>query len=242
MKLPTLTPLAIIFAGLTSIVQADTISKQTDSHHAIFEEKMGALTVTLPDERPLGLSVIERLTTPDKNGVTSNTKERTSNASLNNEQFNFSKVSNHQIYFGEWWNPTSQADNNPSRTMFYIGDSDSRTLPRQDVIYAVRGINNYDGTNLLSGDLTASFSSAAPRLTGSLSSGFLEVSLQANINAADASFKGSAEALNPSNRQVLSSGDTQGHFFVNDTVTALAGFAQFKEKELNTVFGGSVKK
>ncbi|WP_262381042.1 MULTISPECIES: Slam-dependent surface lipoprotein [unclassified Pseudomonas] len=175
----------------------------------------------------------------DANGVSTITTAMMppSHSTLGN--FDFKQVANQQVYYGEW--SQTGANNDPTRVVYYSGDTTGRVLPTASVTYAVQGINNYSGANVLSGDLTASFGTAAPTLVGSLSNSTLKVQLVANINTADASFAGNAAARDAVTNASLSTGTTQGSFFGAGATASLAGIAKFTDRNYDTAFGGVAK-
>ncbi len=252
MKSFNYTVLAVALFGLTGIAQAATSSAQSYEDAIIVDGTQGAGTPNHPgaDGQPavgvkafyngakVPFSGLKGMVATDANGVTTITPAMmpASHSALGN--FDFKQVASQQVYFGEW--SQNGATNDPTRAVYYSGDTSGRVLPTANVTYAVQGINNYSGANLLSGDLTASFGTAAPKLTGMLSNNNLKVALNANINTATASFSGNASALNASNA-LLSSGTTQGSFFGAGATASLAGIAKFENRNYDTAFGGARK-
>lgn len=142
--------------------------------------------------------------------------------------FNFAKVGAGDVWFGEWSDGTSS---NSNRAVYYVGDSSNTTLPASGTAtYAVKGVNQYNGSNHLTGSFTANFNTNI--LSGNIANSNLKVGVNAVINATTASFAGQAKA----NDSTI--GFTQGHFFGADAA-ALAGFAKFTDSNLNTAFGGT---
>ena len=184
----------------------------------------------------VGFSNLKSMVPADGKGVTTITPAMmpTSHAALGN--FDFKQVSTQQVYFGEW--SQNGTNNDPTRAVYYSGDTTGRVLPTTNVTYAVQGISNYSGANLLSGELTASFGAASPTLTGNLANGALKVQLAANIDKSTAAFSGAAAALNPTTNAQLSSGTTQGSFFGAGATASLAGIAKFANRNYDTAFGG----
>ncbi|WP_432755788.1 Slam-dependent surface lipoprotein [Pseudomonas sp. WMBT8] len=187
----------------------------------------------------VAFSGLKGMAATDANGVSTITTAMMppSHSTLGN--FDFKQVANQQVYYGEW--SQTGANNDPTRVVYYSGDTTGRVLPTASVTYAVQGINNYSGANVLSGDLTASFGTAAPTLVGSLSNSTLKVQLVANINTADASFAGNAAARDAVTNASLSTGTTQGSFFGAGATASLAGIAKFTDRNYDTAFGGVAK-
>ncbi|WP_330110566.1 Slam-dependent surface lipoprotein [Methylophaga thalassica] len=143
--------------------------------------------------------------------------------------FDFAKVSGEEVYFGEW--SQNGTTNDPTRVVYYSGDDTGTTMPTTGTAaYTVKGINNYNGSNLLTGTLNANFGTG--NLSGSMSRTGLSIAINASINSADASFSGAALA----NSSTL--GTTEGHFYGADAA-ALAGIAKFANRDYDTAFGGA---
>ncbi|HWD34495.1 Slam-dependent surface lipoprotein [Pseudomonas caricapapayae] len=253
MKSFNYTVLAVALFGLAGVAQAATSSGQSYDNAIVVDGTQGAGTPNHPSANGIpavgvkafhngakvAFSGLKGMVASDANGVTTITPAMmpASHSALGN--FDFKQVAAQQVYFGEW--SQNGATNDPTRTVYYSGDTAGRVLPTASVTYAVQGINNYSGANLLSGDLTASFGTASPTLTGSLSNGALKVALAANINTANASFSGAAQALNPTTNAQLSTGTTQGSFFGAGANASLAGIAKFANRNYDTAFGGARK-
>lgn len=148
--------------------------------------------------------------------------------------FNFAKVSNANVYFGEWSQTGASGDS--SRTVYYVGDDTGTSVPTSGTAtYSVAGINDYSGSNLMSGTFTANFGTNS--LTGSLSNSSLAVNIGSasfdsagNISSTTATANGSAG--------VATGGQVSGNFFGNDAA-ALAGIATFSNRDYDTAFGGT---
>lgn len=252
MKVFNYTVLAIALLGLAGVAQADSASGQSYSG-AIVVGGTGAATPNHPSSpgvpavgvtafyngAKVPFSGLKGMVATDAKGVTSITPAMMPASHSALGHFDFKQVAAQQVYFGEW--SQNGTHNDPTRVVYYSGDTAGRVLPTASVTYAVQGINNYTGANLLSGDLTASFGTASPTLSGSLSNSALKVALVANINTANASFSGAAQALNPSTNAELSKGTTQGSFFGAGANASLAGIAKFTDRNYDTAFGGVSK-
>lgn len=252
MKAFNVSVLAVALLGLAGVAQADTASGQSYTGAIVVGGAQGNST-NHPGEAgapavgvsafyngtKVAFSGLKGMVAADPHGVTTITTAMMppSHATLGN--FDFKQVSTQQVYFGEW--SQNGTNNDPTRVVYYSGDTTGRVLPTTNVSYAVQGISNYSGGNLLSGDLTASFGAAAPTLTGNLANGALKVQLAANIDKSTAAFSGAALALNPTNNAQLSKGTTQGSFFGAGAAASLAGIAKFENRNYDTAFGG-VKK
>ena len=253
MKTFNYTVLAVALLGLAGVVQADVSSGQSYSGTIVVEGTGGTGTVNHPGTpgqpavgvlafyggAKVGFSGLKGMVATDANGVTTITPAMmpASHAALGN--FDFKQVATQQVYYGEW--SQNGTHNDPTRVVYYSGDTTGRVLPTANVTYAVQGINNYSGANVLSGDLTASFGTASPTLTGSIANANLRVAVNANINTTTAAFSGSAAALNPTTNGLLSTGTTQGSFFGAGSTASLAGIAKFANRDYDTAFGGVAK-
>ena len=143
--------------------------------------------------------------------------------------FDFAKVSGEEVYFGEW--SQNGTTNDPTRVVYYSGDDTGTTMPTTGTAaYTVKGINNYNGSNLLTGTLNANFGTG--NLSGTMSRTGLSIAINASINSADASFSGYAVA----NSSAI--GTSEGHFYGADAA-ALAGIAKFANRDYDTAFGGA---
>lgn len=152
-----------------------------------------------------------------------------SHAALGN--FDFAQVSGQEVYFGEW--SQNGTTNDPTRVVYYSGDDTGTTMPTTGTAaYTVKGINNYNGSNLLTGTLNANFGTGS--LSGAMSRTGLSVAINATINSADASFSGTANAFDGT----PVSGTSEGHFY-GAGAAALAGIAKFSNRDYDTSFGGA---
>ena len=253
MKTFNYTVLAVALLGLAGVAQADTSSGQSYTGTIVVEGSSGTGSTNHPGTAgqpsvgvlafyggaKVGFSGLKGMVATDANGVTTITPAMmpASHAALGN--FDFKQVASQQVYYGEW--SQNGTNNDPTRVVYYSGDNTGRVLPTTNVTYAVQGINNYSGANVLSGNLTASFGTASPTLTGSLSNSALRVGISANINTATAGFSGTAAAVNPTNNALLSTGTTQGSFFGAGSTASLAGIAKFDNRNYDTAFGGIAK-
>ncbi len=253
MKTFNYTVLAVALLGLAGVAQADVSSGQSYTGTIVVEGSSGTGSANHPGSAgqpavgvlafyggaKVGFSGLKGMVATDTNGVTTITPAMmpASHAALGN--FDFKQVASQQVYYGEW--SQNGTDNDPTRVVYYSGDNTGRVLPTATVTYAVQGINNYSGANVLSGDLTATFGNAAPTLTGSIANSTLRVGVNANISTSDASFAGSATARNATTNALLSNGTTKGNFYGAGTTASLAGIAQFTNRNYDTAFGGVAK-
>ncbi|MEH6490643.1 Slam-dependent surface lipoprotein [Halopseudomonas sp.] len=148
--------------------------------------------------------------------------------------FNFAKVSSANVYFGEWSQTSANGDS--SRTVYYVGDNSGTSVPTSGTAtYSVAGINDYSGSNLMSGTFTANFGTNS--LSGSLSNSNLAV----NIGSASFDSAGNISSTNASANGAagfVSDGVVTGNFFGNNAA-ALAGIATFSNRDYDTAFGGT---
>ncbi|WP_411851127.1 Slam-dependent surface lipoprotein [Stenotrophomonas sp. LGBM10] len=142
--------------------------------------------------------------------------------------FSFVKVGSGDVWFGEWSRDGASSFSN--RQVYYVGDRTGTTLPAGTASYAVAGLNQFSGSNLLQGTFNADF--GAGTLTGVLNGTGLVVGVNASINAGSASFAGAAFANG-------AAGTTQGQFF-GANAASLAGIATFAgNSQYDTAFGGT---
>lgn len=253
MKTFNYTVLAVALLGLAGVAQADSSSGQSYDGTIIVEGASGTGSTNHPGsagQPAVGVKAfyngakvtfagLKGMVATDTNGVTTITPAMmpASHSALGN--FDFKQVASQQVYYGEW--SQNGTNNDPTRVVYYSGDTTGRVLPTTSVTYAVQGINNYSGANVLSGNLTASFGTASPTLTGSLANSALRIGVSANINTATAAFSGTAAAQNPTTNALLSTGTTQGSFFGAGSTASLAGIAKFADRSYDTAFGGVAK-
>ncbi|WP_095109641.1 Slam-dependent surface lipoprotein [Pseudomonas sp. Irchel 3E20] len=249
MKSFNCTVLALALLGLTGVAQADSASGQsytgtivvggtgaTSPNHPSSPGQPAVGVLAFYGGAKVPFSGLKGMVATDTNGVTTITPAMmpASHSALGN--FDFKQVAAQQVYYGEW--SQNGATNDPTRVVYYSGDTAGRVLPTTNVTYAVQGINNYSGANLLSGDLTATFGTAAPKLTGSLANSALKVQLSANIDTATASFNGAAVGQNLATGAAPIVGTTTGSFFGAGANASLAGIAKFADRNYDTAFGG----
>lgn len=168
----------------------------------------------------------------DRNGVkTVVAKNHYTGQNIGKFTFNSIRSGGANVQYGEWVGREFAKGSN--RAVYYSGDSRTRNMPTYGTAtYAVKGINNYKGNNLMTGTLKADF--GARTLAGSLKNSAVNMNINSYIDTRDAEFEGYAYA----NGHV---GKVDGNFFGNGA-SSLAGVAKFKTNHnLNTAFGG-VKK
>ena len=144
------------------------------------------------------------------------------------------------VWFGEWNAEAKDASGKrlgtvdpATHTVYYNGkDADTSVPSTGTANYSVQGVNNYNGSNLLSGTFTANF--ATKQLTGSLSDSSRTFNLgTATINN-DATISGSNASwtTNPS----AGAGTVSGQFY--NSQSSLAGIATFNNNVHDVAFGG----
>lgn len=181
------------------------------------------------DFTKVAFSGLQQMVAADANGVTRIAASPGSHRDMGD--FNFTKVANSDVYFGEWSQTGNVADG--THTVYYAGKDKTTNMPTTgQADYAVVGINNYNGSNLLTGTFKADF--AKNTLKGDINNNALAVNVDAKINSANASFIGKATATGNV------AGKTQGHFFGN-AASQLAGIATFTDRSKDVSFGGSKK-
>ncbi|MCM8510802.1 hypothetical protein J0904_01695 [Acinetobacter bereziniae] len=152
---------------------------------------------------------------------------------------NYKQVPTQDVWFGEWNAEAKDASGNrlgtvdpTTHTVYYNGkDADTSVPSTGTANYSVQGVNNYNGSNLLSGTFTANF--ATKQLTGSLSDssrtfnlGTATINNDATISGSNASWTGGP-----------SGGDVSGQFY--NSQSSLAGIATFVgNNTYDVAFGG----
>ena len=153
--------------------------------------------------------------------------------------FHFSKVSNANLYFGEWSQTGNVADG--THTVYYVGDDGgSTTVPSSGfATYSVKGVSDYANNGILTGTFFASFAGTGGTLAGSISNSGSGYGV--NIGSATisgAAFSGAGASATQSGVTVASGGDVSGRFF-GANAAALAGIVEFSNRQYDTAFGGS---
>lgn len=165
----------------------------------------------------------------DRNGVkTVAAKNAYTGEHLGKFTFNTIKSGGATVQYGEWTGKEFVKGSN--RSVYYSGDARTKDMPvAGTATYAVKGVNNYAGNNLMTGSLKADF--GARTLAGSLKNSAVNMNINSYIDTKDAEFEGYATA----NGHV---GKVDGNFF-GAGASSLAGVAKFKTNaSLNTAFGG----
>lgn len=146
--------------------------------------------------------------------------------------FNFAKVSNANVYFGEWSQTGTTGDS--SRTVYYIGDDTGTSVPTSGTAtYSVTGVNDYSGSNLMSGSFDVNF--GTNELDGYVENANFGIEVDGSISGA--AISGSAVAYDAVG-DLETGGTLSGHFFGNNAA-ALAGIATFSNRDYDTAFGGT---
>lgn len=241
------TPLAVSVLTLTFDAQAEVASRQSyccqivvggsEAQYANELDGAGVPAVSIRGYEggvKIPFETLNSLKPVDANGVTRLTPSALPSADVTPGYFNFKQVSSQQIYFGEW--SQTGLKNDPERVVYYAGDNSGRVLPAVPVTYAVQGISNYTGSNLMSGELTANFGAAVSGVTGSLANSQLKVEINALINGIW--FDGGATAIDPATNERLSSGWSKGSFFGAGETSSVAGIAHFGNRDFDVAFGG----
>lgn len=163
---------------------------------------------------------------PDRNNVVR--IPSTPHTGTNLGSFNFQQAAGHNVYYGEW---TAANNSAASRTVYYSGPArtSATSVPTSGVAtYQVRGINRYNGSNVMTGTLRADYGRRT--LVGSMRNSALTVGINATIYPAQTTFGGTATAGGVR-------GTTKGHFY-GARATGIAGVAQFSNRAYDTAFGG----
>ena len=185
---------------------------------------------------------------PDSHDVSSiidPSKAPTSHSEMG--MFHFAKVSNADVYFGEWSQTSSVTDD--THTVYYVGDDSGTTVPTDGTAYySVKGISDYANKGLLSGTFEATFTGAGGIVTGSMSngkSGAEKYNVDIGLTAIKgAEFSGNGAIATYGNNPTVIEGTVNGRFF-GAGAKALAGTIMFPGFEGNrgydTAFGGAKK-
>lgn len=137
--------------------------------------------------------------------------------------FNFAKVADAEVYFGEW-SSTGQV-NDATHTTYYSGKDITTNMPTAGTAeYSVKGISQYNGGAMAAGTLTANFGTKS--LAGNIGATNIDAAIKNNATfAGDATLNGAL-------------GETRGHFF-GDQAKHIAGVTEFSDHSKDMAFGGS---
>ena len=148
----------------------------------------------------------------------------------NSGLFHFAKISDANVYFGDWAKTTDK--NDITHQTYYIGKDVTTTLPANNASYSMTGISQYNSNNLLSGTFNVDF--AQKKVDGAL----------ANLSRAVVLTNGN---LYDYNNQITFSADAkentqygvmEGAFF-GDNAEVLAGIIIFSSNHTKDIaFGG----
>ncbi|MEY0452511.1 Slam-dependent surface lipoprotein [Proteus terrae] len=168
----------------------------------------------------------------DSNGIyTIQPNESTPASHSNMGVFHFAKITDANVYFGDWAKTTSATD--ATHQTYYVGKDVTTTLPADSATYTVTGISQYSGSNLLSGSFDVDFSQK--KIEGSLTNSQRTVDLAGgNLYTANNEVTFSADANEGS-----TSGVVEGAFF-GESAEALAGIVVFSSDHKKDIsFGGT---
>ncbi|NBM11154.1 transferrin-binding protein-like solute binding protein [Proteus penneri] len=145
--------------------------------------------------------------------------------------FHFAKITNANVYFGDWAKTTSATD--ATHQTYYIGKDVTTTLPTDSATYTVMGISKYNGSNQLSGTFDVDFSQK--KIEGSLKNEQRTVELEGgNLYTANNQVTFSADA-----KEDTTSGVVEGAFF-GENAEVLAGIVVFSSDHTKDIgFGGT---
>ncbi|QAV23109.1 Slam-dependent surface lipoprotein [Proteus hauseri] len=145
--------------------------------------------------------------------------------------FHFAKITDANVYFGDWAKTTSVTD--ATHQTYYVGKDVTTTLPTDSATYTVTGISQYSGSNLLSGTFDVDFSQK--KIEGSLANSQRTVELEGgNLYTTNNQVTFSAAA-----KEGTTSGGVEGAFF-GEEANVLAGIVVFSSDHTKDIgFGGA---
>ncbi|MGJ7067115.1 Slam-dependent surface lipoprotein [Morganella morganii] len=169
---------------------------------------------------------------PNDNGVSVITSVPQSHGNMGS--FNFAKIADADIYYGEWVSGTDFSDD--SHMAYYAGKDITSAMPSEGTAqYSIKGLSGYSSGEQISGTFSTDFD--ANTFTGSLSSTGLSYSLSGTVSGS--AFDGTASVSTTGTDTTTVSGITNGHFF-GDNAQQVAGYAEFSsDKAKNIAFGGT---
>ena len=209
---------------------------------------IGVLTLPGGVNAKVDFKGLEAYARPDSHGVSSLTYP--SSAPTDHSKmgvFHFAKVSNANVYFGEWSQTSSVTDD--THTVYYVGDDSGTTMPTDGTAYySVKGISDYANKGLLSGTFEATFTGVGGIVTGSMNngkSGAEKYNVDIGLTAIEGvKFSGNGAIATYGNNPTVIEGTVNGRFF-GAGAKSLAGTIVFPGFEGNrgydTAFGGAKK-
>lgn len=178
---------------------------------------------------------------PDNNGVV--TIDAPSGAPDSHDSmgvFHFAKVSGQDVYFGEWSQTGSMANND--HAVYYVGSNPTSIAQRPaagEATYTVTGISDYANRGLLNGTFTADFTSNfGGTLEGSLTNGSGYTVDIGTANIAAGIITGTGGSVTDG-ATTVNNGTVAGRFY-GAGAAALAGLVKFTgNAKYDTAFGGT---
>lgn len=174
---------------------------------------------------------------PPVNGVTTiNAPSSAPGSHDNMGVFNFAKVSNADLYFGEW---SDTADvNDGTHTVYYVGDNAGATAGTGTASYSVKGVSGYSANGVLTGTFNANFT--AGTLTGDVTSATTGYKVDIGLaTISGLTFASSNATASQGATTLATSGATSGQFF-GAGASALAGLVTFGgNSQYDAAFGGT---
>ncbi|MDM3564978.1 hypothetical protein GWJ07_03570 [Proteus sp. G2639] len=169
----------------------------------------------------------------DSNGIyTIQPNESTPASHSNMGVFHFAKITDANVYFGDWAKTTLTTD--ATHQTYYVGKDVTTTLPTDSATYTVMGISRYSGSNLLSGTFDVNFSQK--KIEGSLVNNQRTVELErGKLYTANNEVTFSADA-----KEGSTSGTVEGAFF-GESAEALAGIVVFSTDHKKDIGFGGIK-
>ncbi|MAD01800.1 MULTISPECIES: Slam-dependent surface lipoprotein [Pseudomonas] len=244
MKAIYLSVLATSLLSVSALSQAAVIGAESDDTYVEVDESIvgaGPHTAGLPG---IGIYTTGVTNTVDFAGLSAYSSQSngvyTLSAPIDVDEpdhsgmgvFNFAKVSNANVYFGEWSQTGTTGDS--SRTVYYVGDDTGTSVPTSGTAsYSVTGVNDYSGSNLMSGSFDVNF--GTNELDGYVENANFGIEVDGSISGA--AISGSAVAYDAVG-ELETGGTLTGHFF-GSNAAALAGIATFSNRDYDTAFGGT---
>ncbi|MBI6528289.1 transferrin-binding protein-like solute binding protein [Proteus vulgaris] len=169
----------------------------------------------------------------DSNGIyTIQPNESTPASHSDMGVFHFAKITDANVYFGDWAKTTSATD--ATHQTYYVGKDVTTTLPTDSATYTVIGVSQYSGNNLLSGTFDVDFSQK--KIEGSLVNSQRTVELESgNLYTANNQVTFSADA-----KEGTTSGIVEGAFF-GESAEGLAGIVVFSSDHTKDIGFGGIK-
>lgn len=156
---------------------------------------------------------------------------QSNNTNLDIGVFKFAKITDANVYFGEWSKVIATA--NTIHQSYYIGKDVTTLIPMNSATYSVIGISQYSGNNLLSGTFSVDF--VARKIEGAL----VNTTRSIDLDNGNLYYDNNQVTFSAHAKEGATVGVVAGAFFGNEA-EVLAGIITYGSNHIKDIgFGGS---